>query len=158
MTVQQCKDSFTHVSRDDYKKETVVHTSANILAYEPSDQLSVKSFRLQAVKEDSSKKVSYRLTLKTCHARTAIYWKSVVDRNGRAFSLEGYAEYEKDHNIDTILVTEYYYAELSREYLESIQETGIHMRFYGVITRDAYMWPQVIQGFLMRADEEFKKY
>ena len=161
LTAQQYRDKHTSVSRDDFKKLTIVKSSTVDLSFELlAVRLVTSDCYLSAEKRDNAK-AFYWINLDTSLNKEgnidpksiSISWESVADQRGNEFPLqEGSTSYWRKDG--TTWVDESYYAEVSREYLESIQETGIVVKFYGKrTTRTATIYPSLIKGFLMRVDE-----
>jgi hypothetical protein len=153
MTAQQFKDSHTHVSRDDFEKTTRIETSRIFFPKKYSLPPN-KAYFLNATKKDGEK-AFYRIQLYSKNSMRSggrVFWERAADQNGNKFSLES-----NGVDINDVFIEEWSSAQVSREYLESIRKTGITWRFYGRATATAPIDSQVVDGFLMKVDEIFRK-
>ena len=149
MSAQQYKDSLTFVSRDDSNKTTTVKTGK--IYYHLTDSLT-EYYQLIATRKDEGE-ILFEIV--TYSNRTPPdFLERVVNQNGDEFPMK---EINTNPTGDAIM-GESHSIQISREFLEGMRKTGITLKFYGkkvVITLS--IWPQVVDGFLMRVDEVFKQ-
>ena len=152
MTAQQFKDKKTYVRRDDFEKETTVFSMTHYFAGGRGPRWN-EGYHFYAEKPDNGK-ISYTFVLLTGYTGGWRFWKSATDQNGKRFSLQ---QYSTERGYDGQM-WEWCAVDLSREYLESIRETGIAWRFYDANsnTITTTLLPQIIDGFLMKVDEVLK--